>query len=95
MTPLRSRMIRELELQRKAAGTVSSYVKSVEELARYYGQSPDKIYREQVRGYLHYLITERKLAYSTCNCKIVAINFFYREVLGQKTGCSNRITRIA
>jgi hypothetical protein len=35
MTPLRTRMIRELELRRKARGTVSSYVKAVEELARH------------------------------------------------------------
>ena len=84
MTPLRNKMIRELELRRKAPGTVKNYVKGVEELAKYYGRSPDKISREEVRSFLHYLITERKLAYSSCNCKIVAINFFYREVLGQK-----------
>ena len=63
MTPLRTRMIRELELQRMAAGTVSSYVKSVEELARYYGRSPEKISREEVRSYLHYLITKKKLGF--------------------------------
>ena len=84
MTPLRNKMICELELRRKAPGTVTSYVKAVEELARYYGRSPDKISREEVRSYLHYLITQRKLAYSSCNCKIVAINFFYREVLGRE-----------
>jgi integrase/recombinase XerD len=84
MTPLRNKMIRELELRRKAPGTVTSYVKAVEELALHYGRSPDKISREEVRSYLHYLITERKLAYSSCNCKIVGINFLYREVLGQK-----------
>jgi integrase/recombinase XerD len=83
MTPLRTRMIRELELQRKAPGTVRSYVKSVERLACYFGRSPDKISREEVRSYLHYLITEKKLAFSSCNCQIAAINFFYREVLGQ------------
>ncbi len=43
MTPLRKRMIRELELRRKAPTTVSSYVKAVEELARYYRRSPDRI----------------------------------------------------
>ena len=84
MTPLRKRMIRELELQRKAPGTVSSYVKNVEELALYYGRSPDKITREEIRSYLHYLIVEKKLSYSSCNHKIVAINFFNREVLGRK-----------
>ncbi len=43
MTPLRQRMIHELELQRKAPGTVSGYVKAVEKLARYYRRSPDRI----------------------------------------------------
>ena len=56
MTLLRNNMIRELELRRKALGTVRSYVKAVEELARYYGRSPDKISREEIRTYFHYLI---------------------------------------
>jgi integrase/recombinase XerD len=84
MTPLRKRMIRELELQRKAPGTVSGYVKDIEELALYYGRSPDKITREEIRSYLHYLIVDKKLSYSSCNHKIVAINFFNREILGRK-----------
>ncbi len=49
MTPLRMRMIRELELRRKATGTVSSYVKAVEELARYFRRSPDRISTEEIR----------------------------------------------
>ena len=81
MTPLRTRMIRELELQRMAPSTVSNYVKSVEELARYYGRSPAKISREEVRSYLHYLITQKMLGFSTCNGKIAAFNFLYRVVL--------------
>lgn len=84
MTPLRKRMIHELELQRKAPGTVRSYVKDVEELARYYGRSPDKISIEEIRDYMHYLIVDQKFSYSYCNHKLVAINFFYREVLRRK-----------
>ena len=63
---------------------MSSYVKNVEELTLYYGRSPDKITREEIRSYLHYLIVEKKLSYSSCNHKIVAINFFNREILGRK-----------
>ena len=74
-------MIRELELQRMATSTVSNYVKSVEGLARYYDRSPERISREEVRSYLHYLITKKKLGFSTCNGKIAAFNFFYRVVL--------------
>lgn len=84
MTPLRKRMIRELELRRKAPGTVSSYVKAVEELARYYRRSPDRISTEEIRNYMHFLIVEKKLSYSSCNHKIVAINFFFREVVRRK-----------
>ena len=84
MTPLRKRMIRELELRRKAPGTVSSYVKAVEELACYYRRSPDRILTEEIRDYMHFLIVDKKLSYSSCNHKIVAINFFFREVVGRK-----------
>jgi len=84
MTPLRKRMIRELELRRKAPTTVSSYVKAVEELARYYRRSPDRISTEEIRNYMHFLIVEKKLSYSSCNHKIVAINFFFREVVRRK-----------
>ncbi len=84
MTPLRKRMIRELELRRKAPTTVSSYVKAVEELARYYRRSPDRISTEEIRSYMHFLIVKKKLSYSSCNHKIVAINFFFREVVRRK-----------
>ena len=49
MTPIRKRMIRELELRRKAPTTVSSYVKAVQELARYYRRSADRISTEEIR----------------------------------------------
>jgi integrase/recombinase XerD len=83
MTTLRQKMIRELELRRKAPGTVTQYVDSVAKLAQYFHRSPDEISTEEVRDYMHYLIAGKKLAYGTVNCKLVAINFFYREVLGK------------
>lgn len=55
MTPLRERMIRELELHRKSPLTVDAYVKAVAQLAQYYGRSPDAITVEEVRDFLHYL----------------------------------------
>jgi site-specific recombinase XerD len=53
-------------------------------LADYYGRSPDRISVEEVRDFLHYLITEQELAFSTCNQKLAAIRFFYCQVLGRK-----------
>ena len=84
MTALRQKMIRELELQRLQPGTVNQYVSSVVGLAQFYRRSPDKISREEVRSYLHYLLVDRKLAAQTINGRVVAIRFFYRQVLGQE-----------
>jgi integrase/recombinase XerD len=84
MTPMRKRMIHELELHRKSPRTVEAYVTAVAQLARHYGRSPDRISLEQIREFLHYLIVERKLAFSSCNQKLAGIRFFYRHVLGQK-----------
>jgi site-specific recombinase XerD len=90
-------MIRELELQRKAPCTVTSYVKAVEELARHYRRSPDQISRQEVRDFIHHAIFERKLAWSTVNHKLAAIQFFYRHVLCKQINLripSKRTTRL-
>jgi len=76
-------MIRELELHRKSPSTVECYVTAVAQLACYYGRSPEQIAIEEIRDFLHHLITVQKVAYSTCNQKVCGIRFFYREVLGQ------------
>jgi len=83
MTSLRQKMIRELELHRKSPRTVEAYVTAVAQLAGHFGRSPESISLEEVRSFLHYLITQRKLAFSSCNQKLAGIRFFYREVLGQ------------
>lgn len=82
MTPLRQKMIRELELQRLQPSTVKQYVSAVVGLAEFYRRSPDEISREEARSYLHYLLVDRKLAAQTLNCRVVAIRFFYRRILG-------------
>jgi integrase/recombinase XerD len=84
MTPLRQKMIRELQLRRKSPRTVEAYVNAVAQLASYYRRSPDAISVEEVRDFLHYLITQRKVAFSTCNQRLAGIRFFYREVLRQQ-----------
>ena len=61
MTPLRAKMIRELELHRKAPKTIEAYVTGVAQLGRFYGRSPERISLEEIRGFLHHLITVQKV----------------------------------
>jgi len=60
MTPLRQKMIYELELHRKSPGTIESYVTAVAQLSRHYGRSPETISVEEIREFFHHLITTRK-----------------------------------
>jgi site-specific recombinase XerD len=77
-------MIRELELHRKSPNTIKAYVSAVVELAEYYGRSPEQLSIDEIRTFLHHLITKRKLAFSSCNQKLAGIRFLYKHVLGQQ-----------
>jgi integrase/recombinase XerD len=62
-------------------GTQQLYAAAITDLARYYRRSPDQLTPEEIRAYLHHLLEERKLAWSTCNVTAAAIRFFYVETL--------------
>ena len=85
MTPLRQRLIREMQLRQLAPGTIDAYVAAVAGLAKFYGRSPDQLQLEEIRSYLHHLITARHLAPNTSNVHAAAITFFYCHVLGQSS----------
>jgi integrase/recombinase XerD len=83
MTPLRQRMIREMQLRQFAPRTIQAYVRSVAGLAEFYQRSPDQLQLEEIRSYLHQQFIERRLAPSSCNLLAAGITFLYRQVLGQ------------
>ena len=85
MQSLRYQMIHELELHRKSPRTIEAYVMAVSQLARCYNRPPDQISVGEVREWMPYLISEKKLAFSSCNQKLEGIRFFYRQVL-QRSG---------
>lgn len=81
MGALRERMKEELILRGMSLRTQESYLSAVAALAKHYGCSPEKIREEQLRSYMLYLLTERKLAASSVNVAVSAIRFFFRETL--------------
>jgi integrase/recombinase XerD len=83
MTPLRQRMIQDLQLRGYAECTVRSYVRPVVQLAQFYHRSPDQLTEEEVRQYLVHLTTVRKVARSTHTIALCGIKFFYQQVLGR------------
>ena len=77
MTELRQEFERFLTLKRYSPKTKESYINAVNSLARYYWLSPEKLNNRQIQDYLHYLIKDRGLAWSTCNVHFSAIKCFY------------------
>ena len=82
MTPLRAKMIAHMQLQRLAPGTQALYLRAMASLATYYDRSPDQLTSDEIRAYLHHLLVERQLAWSTCNVTAAAIRCFYVDTLG-------------
>ena len=59
MTPLRQRLIEDLQLHGLSAKTQDAYLRAVKDLAEHYHTSPDLITEEELRRYLLYLTNEK------------------------------------
>ena len=84
MTPLREKMIEEMQLRRFSEKTQKTYLWAVADLVKHYRISPDKISGSQFRDYCLFLTNKRKLQWSSVNTITAAIRFFHCQVLGRK-----------
>jgi site-specific recombinase XerD len=80
-TPLRKRMIEDMQRHGLASGTQEGYIRAVRGLAAYYHKSPEQISEEEVRAYILYLKEEKQLAQHTCKTTLSGIRFLYRHTL--------------
>jgi integrase/recombinase XerD len=83
MTPLRRRMLEELQLRNLSQSTIETYLTLIERFARYFKKSPQQLGAEEVRGYLLHLIQGKK-ASSTVIQTRSALRFLYVCTLKQK-----------
>jgi len=81
MTPLRAKMMHQLQLHRLAPRTPKAYVRAVEDVARFYWRSPDQLTADAIRDDLHHLLVDRQRAWSPCNIVAAGLRFFYVETL--------------
>jgi integrase/recombinase XerD len=84
MTPLRKRMMEELQLRNLSPITADTYLRAVERFAKYYNRSPEKMGPEQVREYLLHLINDHQVVASTILVNRSALRFLYVATLKQK-----------
>ena len=83
MTPLRLRMIEDMQIRNLAPLTQSAYLLQVSLFARHFGQSPERLGREDIRAYRLYLAQDKRLAASSISVAVAALRFFYTVTLKQ------------
>jgi integrase/recombinase XerD len=81
MTPLRQRMIEDMQLRNLAAETQRAYLHYITGLARFYQTSPQELSLEELREYQLYMINDRQYSPESVNHFVVAAKFLYNVTL--------------
>ena len=81
MTPLRKRMIEDMQVRNLSPNTQESYLQQVSLFARHFGKSPHLLGPEEIRSYQLYLTNEKNLATSSIHIATAALRFLYKVTL--------------
>ncbi len=81
MKSLREQMAVDLQLSGAKPITQKSYLREVDNLAKYFNRSPEELGEAELKEYLLYLIKERHLSEGTFRFYVAALKFFYRTTL--------------
>jgi site-specific recombinase XerD len=80
MTRLRKVMLEELQRRNYSENTIRHYIRTVEEFARYFRCSPDRLGPRHIREYQAELLRKEKSP-STVTQRLAALRFFYVKTL--------------
>ena len=83
MTPLRQRMLEDMQLRGLAARTQACYVAAVRQLAEHFHRRPDQLTDEDLRQYFLFLTNEKQVARTTATIALCGIRFLYEQTLKQ------------
>lgn len=81
MTPLRQRMIEDMQIRNLAPSTQDTYVGHVARFARHFGTSPSLLGPKEIRDYQVHLIKERELSPAMLAQVVAALRFLYGTTL--------------
>jgi integrase/recombinase XerD len=89
MTPLRKRMVEDMQLRNLAPETQRGYLHHVTGLAQFYQTSPEHLNLEDIRQYQVYLANECRYSAESVNQFLSAVRFLYGITLEAPfdTGC--------
>ncbi len=80
ISPLRQRMIEDMEVRGFTACTQRGYIRAVRDFTVFFGHSPDEASAEDLRRYQHHMRTNGASAI-TMNFAVSALRFFFGTTL--------------
>ena len=81
MTHLRKLMLDELQRRNYSQNTVRSYIHAVEDFAKYFRRSPNRLGPEHIREYQVHLFRDCKLSPATIEGRTAALRFLFVKTL--------------
>jgi integrase/recombinase XerD len=84
VTPLRQRMLEDLQIRQYSPTTIRIYLHCIAEFAQHFGKSPDRLGAEHIRQYQLFLIKEKMVARPTFIQVVCALRFLYTHTLNRK-----------
>lgn len=84
MTPLRQRMLEDLQIRNYSPTTVRIYLHSVAEFAHHFRKPPDQLGPEHIRQYQLFLMKEKQVSLPSYIQMVCALRFFFTHTLNQK-----------
>jgi site-specific recombinase XerD len=80
MTPLRRRMLEDMQIRNFSPHTIDSYLRYVAQFAKHFGVSPDRLGAEHIRAYQLHLL-QQQVSESVFDLSMSALRFLYEKTL--------------
>ena len=82
MTPLRRRMLEDMQIRNYSPHTIDGYLRYVAQFAQHFHTSPDRLGAEHIRTYQLHLL-QQQASKSLCIQTVCALRFLYETTLGR------------
>jgi integrase/recombinase XerD len=81
VTPLRQRMLEELQRRNFSPDTIRGYLRSVRDFAAHFHKPPDRLGPAELREFQLHMLRDQKLATGTVANRMAALRFFFKKTL--------------
>ena len=91
MSPLRRRMIEDMQIRNLTPNTQRVYVTNIGRFASYFCKSPERLGPAEIRAYLLFLANDKRLTVSSISVAVAALRFLYTVTLKRRWAIEDNI----